>query len=122
MVRAGGRKLASNPIPVLAIVLLTLAFEGLLFGNQLAGASFPASSTVDFGGCSGSGLDYIGCVIGNTFSFIINVFKIIFGVVAFFFNLVSFNVPGAPWFVRLFLGGVMGGALLWSIAGLFRGD
>jgi hypothetical protein len=113
---------SSSPVAVLMVVLLTLGFEGLLFGSQVASASFPEMSKSADANCSdNNGLSFIGCLIGNAWAFVVNVFKVIFGAIAFFFNLVSVNIPGAPWFVRLFIGGAIGGALIWGIAALFRG-
>lgn len=111
-----------GPLGLLLVIALTLGFEGLLLGSSIVSESFPAASTVDFGSCSNAGgLDKIACVIENAWNFVVNVVKVIFGVVALIFNLVSFNVPGAPWFVRLPIGACFGFGLLWSIASLFRG-
>lgn len=124
----------SSPIPVLMIIVATLAFEGLLFGTDLAAASFPTieSPSFDIQDCQDgtipffSQLDDIACVIGSAFlfaaKFLQAIFLTLFGVVVFLFNLISFNVPGAPWYVRLVVGSAFGGAIMWAVAGLFRGN
>lgn len=113
---------AQSPAVVIIIVLLTLTFEGLYYGSDLATQSYPAPSNIQTGSCGGGGLDRIACVIGGVFEFIVNVVKIIFGTVAFVFNLITFNVPGAPLFVRIPIGGMITLAILWSVASLVRGS
>lgn len=110
-----------GPVGVLLVVVATLGFEGLLFGSQIADQSFPQLLPMAFSSCTGSGLGLIGCWIGSALAFVANVFLTIFGAAVFLFNLISFNVPGAPWFVRALVGTGIGGALIWSIASLFRG-
>lgn len=117
-----------NPIPFLAIILAVLAFEGLVFGQDLAASSFPTPSDVDFASCTadgvwnaGFGFGFIGCVFQQVLNVIVNFFKFLYGTAVFFFGLISFNVGGAPLFVRFFLGSIFGGTILWSLAGLFRG-
>lgn len=123
LARRMGDSGAASPAPIILVVALTLVFEGLLFGSSIANTSFPAASSVDFGSCGNvGGLDLIGCVISNAFNAVVNVFKVIIGAVVFFFNLVSFNVPGAPWFVRMVVGCAIGGSIIWAIAGMFRGN
>lgn len=106
---------------VLAVVFLTLAFEGLVFGGELASQSFP--QPIDSGtACSGTGLDLIANCVFAFFEGVLNVFRVIFGVVAFIWNLITFNVPGAPDYVRYPVGGIIVVGLVWSIAGLIRGN
>lgn len=124
-----------NPMPVLAIIVLTLAFEGLVYGAGIAQSSFPESTQVSFGGCSfepgggipflsdvGEAVGYIGCLLGNAFNLVVNVFKVILGTVIFLYNLISFNIPGAPGFVRLIMGSLLGGGILLTVVAIFRGN
>lgn len=101
--------MGNTALSVLAVILLTLTFEGLLFGEQIAERSFDGFSEPRSGGLLG-GLDAILAVVQG-----------VWGVVVFFANLITFNVPGAPWYVRLPVAGILGGGLVWSIAVLFRG-
>jgi len=112
-----------NPTPLVIIIVATLAFESLMFGNELAGSAFPPLAPVNFGACGGTGNAFtdIACVLYQTFLVIGNVVLVFFGIVMFLWNLVSFNVPGTPWFVRLVIGSSFGGSILLIIAGLFRG-
>lgn len=114
---------AVSPLPVLIIVVGVLVFQALLFGGELAEKSFPTikneeGTTEDCDSVFGD----FGCGVRNVLQSIWNFFRVIGGVIAFFFNLVTFNVPGAPWFVRLVVGSFIGSALVWSVAGLFRGN
>lgn len=115
------------PIAILVVISLTLGFEGLIFGQDFLASSFPPLLTVNPGSCGPvnnivDATFWIGCQIGQIVLFVGNVFLVIGGVVLFLFNLVSFNVPGAPLFVRFVVGTAIGGTLIWSIAALFRGD
>lgn len=101
--------MAKSPALVLAIVLSTMVFMTLLFGEEIAEKSFPTFEQPSSGGFFGA-LDAILAILQG-----------IWGVIVFFFNLLTFNIPGAPWYVRVVAGGLLGGGLLWSIAELFRG-
>lgn len=107
----------------LTVVMLTFAFQGLLFGNDLYEQSYPDFKPVDFGDCSGVGaLEAIGCVSYNTFLLVINSVLFIYGTVVLAFNLISFNVPGAPAFARFLIAGIVGGGLVIAITiAVFRG-
>lgn len=114
--------MAANPIGIIAIIITTLTFTGLLYGNELAANSFPALLDTDYGTCTSSGLDAIGCYIGKTVAFVLNIFIVIYGGAVFLFNLISFNIPGTPWYVRTIIGSVLGGGILWSVVSLLRGN
>lgn len=101
--------MGSTAMTVLSVVILTLTFEGLLFGEALAQQSFPTFTEPSSGGFFGV-LDALLAIV-----------QAVWGAVLFFFNLVTFNVPGAPWWIRLPVGGLLGGGLVWSVATLVRG-
>ena len=118
-----------NPLPVLSVIAMVLAFEGLLFGQDIVASSFPAFNDVDFQDCfstgfiaSGFGLGYISCVVVQVFNIIVNFFKFLYGTVVFFVKLLSFDIGGAPTWIRYVLGSITTGTILWSIAGLARGS
>lgn len=110
--------MAQSPIAVLIIVLATLTFEAILFGGPLVEGAAPKFSEEaaerDCGGFFGAAK----CAAESVF----NILGMIWGVIVFFFNLVTFNVPGAPLYVRVVLGGAISGALIWSLASLIRGN
>jgi hypothetical protein len=115
--------MGSPIVPSLAIVGLTLAFMGLLFGQSLAESSYPAFKSVDFGACSGNALDEIACWIGNVGAIVFNFFAFIYGTIVFFIALLTFNVPGAPTWIRFLVGTMIGGTVLWALATtLLRGS
>ena len=100
--------MAKSPLLILFIILTVLAFEGLLFGAEIAERTFPQFNQPQGGGFW-SNLDSIVALV-----------EAVWGAVLFFLNLISFNVPGAPFWIRLPIGGLLGGGLVWSIANLIK--
>lgn len=125
--------MSSSPVVVGMIAVLGMVFQGLLYGNELVERSFTIEQfeydTTDPPSCSHEGaLDQIACffgnvarTVGNAFRAVGNFFRVIIGVGALFLNFVTFNVPGAPWFIRVPVGFFFGGSMVWAIAGLVRG-
>jgi hypothetical protein len=110
--------MAQSPIAVLVIIVSTLVFVAMIEGDQLAESLFPnvAEATP---ACSGdSFFDGIFCF----FEFVVLVFQVVGAAIAFFFNLITFNIDGAPWFVRVLVGTLLGTGILWSCITLFRGN
>lgn len=116
--------MASSPLVVLAIVSLTLTFEAMIAGSEIAAASFPEFEALDDGTCDEgvqcedgffAGLKRIGNYIGNFF-------QIIWGVLVFFTKLMTFDVGGTPWPIRVPLSTLLIGSTVWSLATLFRGN
>lgn len=101
----------------MVVILATLSFEGLVFGGELAEQSFPKFEQPNEGDCSGF-LDGVACFFG----WIVEVAKLIFGTVVFLFNLVTFNVPGTPLFIKVVLSGGIIGSIVWCVATLIRGN
>lgn len=101
--------MSNTAMSVLAIIVLTLTFEGVLFAEEIAERSFPSFEEPTSGGFFGL-LDALLAVV-----------QTVWGVVVFFFNLITFNVPGAPGWVRVPVSAMLGGGLVWSIAVLVRG-
>lgn len=101
----------ASPVPHLLVMTVVLVLQGAIFGAQLAEESFPEFEQPDSGGgFFGGALDILGAIISA-----------IWGVVTFVFNLVTFNVPGAPWFIRVPVATYFGGTIVWTIASLVRG-
>ena len=94
----------ASPVPVLVALTVVLVFEGLLFGATLVESSFPEFEQPD-----------------GILDALIGIVQAIWGVVVFIFNLITFNIPGAPFWVRVPVGIAIGGSLMWSIATLIRG-
>lgn len=95
---------------ILAIIILVLTGEALIFGEEIAARSFPTFEQPQSSGILGA-LDALLAVIQG-----------VWGAIVFFFNLVTFNVPDAPFWVRIPAGAILGGGLVWSISQLFRGN
>jgi hypothetical protein len=124
-----------NPMAILVVVTLTLTFEGLLFGADVQSLPFPeitanpASCQAPSGGIYNvpvignivSGSDVLACWVGQTFLLLGQVVLMLLAVIAWFLSLATFNVPGAPLFVRFLMGTLIGGGMLWSVVSLFRG-
>lgn len=110
-------------ITALVVVGLTMTLVGLMFGVNIAESSYPDFRAVNFGACSGNALDLIGCWLANVGALVYNFFAFIIGTVAFMFNIMTFNIPGAPAWVRAMMTLLLGGPLLWLIGTkLFRGS
>lgn len=113
-----------GPVSILLIATLVLIFEGVIFGSQLAENSIITSvpsQVCNQGSGFGSEIGWIACNTANFFIFILNIFLVIGSVIAFFFNAVTFNVPGAPWYIRIFVSVIFVGGMGWAIASLVRG-
>lgn len=115
--------MGTSPVVGIVIVVLTLTFQGLLFGADIAEKSFPdlirpEHQTQD---CDGF-FDGFVCAFENVIAFIANIFIVLFGAIIFLFNMITFNVPGAPWFVRVPFGALMFGLIGWPAFTFFRGN
>lgn len=109
--------MAASPVSVLAVVMLTLTFNALLIGEELAEASFESFSLE-----GESNNPFIPDFLEDIGDALTAVVKAAWGAVTFFFGLITFNVDKAPWFVRVPVGSILGGGLFWSIATLIRGN
>jgi hypothetical protein len=112
--------MAMNPLPIIAIITATLVFQALIFGEEYAEQSFP--NYEEFTSACDDGDDGFFSGIYCIFQQVGYFFRVIVGVVLFLFNLISFNVPGAPWFIRVIVSGILGGGIFWATATLFRGN
>lgn len=102
---------------ILFVVISTLAFEGLLFGSEIAADTFGDIVSPEEQDCSGF-LDGVACV----FTFIFDVFETIFAGIVFLFRLITFDVPGAPWWVKVPVAGLLGGGIILVVIQVFRGN
>lgn len=98
-----------NPVALLAVILLTLTFEGLLFGEEIAERAFPSFEQPTSGGFFGA-LEAILAIV-----------QAVWGGVVFFFELITFDIPGVPWYIRVPVGGILSGGLIYSIILIIRG-
>ena len=127
--------MAYAPVAALSIMFLTWSFMGVLYGADFAAQSFTDFKQVDPGGCTftlgggipilsdvGEATGYIGCVLANIGNLIFNVFAFIVGAGKFVFQLLTFNIPGAPGYIRIPISGMFVGVSVWSIATLSRGN
>lgn len=113
-----------SPISLLLIATLVIGFEAIVYGSDLVQNSIVTG--VDYQTCTaGSGfgaeIGWIACNVANFFTFIINVFLVVFSVIRFFFNALTFNVPDAPFYIRVLVGTFFIGGIGWAIASLLRG-
>lgn len=101
--------MASSPVPVLAIIGIYLVFYALVQGADSVDSGLdddPGVSTSGFGG-----VDILGDII-----------EAIISVVVLIFNGLTFNVDGAPFWVRFPVAVIIIGSLAWSAATLIRGN
>lgn len=103
-------------IGLLCVILGTFAFEGMVYGDALTEESFGTFGETTSVDCESGGT--FGCVI----DFITQVFQGIIGGIAFLFNLLSFNIPDAPIWIRFVLVGVLDGGLVLLIVSILRGN
>jgi len=112
-----------SPLVLLVIAVATVGFESLVFGGDLVEKSVITS--VPNPTCDGQAFDNvfekIACYIRSFIVGLVNTFLMVASVVLFFFNALTFNVPGAPNVVRVLMGTVFIGGMGWAIASLFRG-
>lgn len=110
--------MAASPTIVLAICIPTLVFQAMFVGAVQGEPEFPAFSTSS-AVCNGSSfVDAISC----PFYWIVDLFRVIVAGAAYFFGLLTFNVPGAPWFIRVVVSSLIGGPTVWAIVTLVRGN
>lgn len=102
--------MAYNPIPILAVVAVSVAFQALLFGGELVPEEEPEVEEPDDGGFFAA-LDAILAIV-----------KSIFTVVAFIVQSIAFPFPDAWWPIRFVGGAIQTSGLVWAIATLVRGN
>jgi len=85
-------------------MVTVLVFQAVLFGAEYAEAAFPEFEQPE-----------------GVLDIIQQVLSAIWGVVEFVFSLVTFNVPGAPFWIRVPIATYFGGTIVWSVASLVRG-
>jgi hypothetical protein len=104
-----------NPIPLLVILGLYLAFYGLM-----------APDTNACGTTSGANCGLADAPAVNQpdgiIDIVLGVINAVWGVVTFLYNAISFNIPGAPAWARVPIAVGFIGTLTWAIAGLVRGN
>jgi len=116
--------MSASPIIIALVAVLTLGFEAMVFEDQLASRS--AFHKLDTPSCDGGSgffdaLERIACYVGAAFVFVLNIFVVIGNFIAFLGNAVSFNVDGAPWYIRLGFGTFFAGSLTFATVSLIRG-
>lgn len=105
------------PIALLFILAVTFTFQAAFLGEDFNEISFdienPRNQTEEGGFLESFTPDVL-----NTLAAIIGT---IWGFVKTFFNFLTFNVTGAPTWIRFIVGMTISGSLAWSIAALLRG-
>lgn len=109
-----------NPIPVLVIIATVLAFETAFLGAAVLEEIKPFQIHVDTT-VEDCGALEVGCAIGNFFRPSVAAIAAIVNGIIFIGALATFNVPGAPTWIRVTLTLVLNFSLIWSIITLLRG-
>lgn len=123
--------MSSAPIVILITATLSIVFTSALYGTELAERS-QVFQSLTISPCvndqSGNffsdithAVGWIGCNLLAFLETIANLFILLGNVIAFFFNALTFNIPGAPTYVRLVVSVIAIGGVGWAIASLFRG-
>lgn len=102
--------MAFSPIPHVIVMVGALVFQGVFYGEEIAEESFPEYEQPNTEGFWGA-VEALTAVV-NT----------VWGAVVFLFNLITFNIPGSPWWSRVVVSTYFGGTIFWSIATLIRGN
>ncbi len=128
--------MSTSPVKVLFGVTVVLCFQALLVGGEITevnifGDSFqqddPSVSYAECNGFLAGPLIYSGCLLGNLATFfleaneLISLFKAAINAFGIFLGLMTFNVPGAPFWVRMPVAMVVVGSSVWSLVTLMRG-
>lgn len=97
--------MAYNPLPIIALIAVSVAFQALLFGQELVAEEAPeVEEPTGF-------LDILGGIISS-----------IFTVVAFIAQSIAWPFPEAWWPIRFIGGTIQTAGLSWAIATLVRGN
>lgn len=114
-----------GPIALLLIALGTITFQAIIFEEEYAQESFFPTAEIPncdvYGDGIAEGIQRIGCQIGAFLTGVGNVFLVIYGVGVFLANAFTFNIPGAPWYIRVVFTTVFAGGIGIYLASLFRG-
>lgn len=111
-----------NPVPLLLVLLLTFAFETAFIGDQVQQTIQPFlwDVSTEKEVCD-DGLDGIPCSIENSFRPVLKAAATIFNAIIYIGGLATFNVPGAPSWVRATMGTGVTLTLVWCLVELLRG-
>lgn len=104
--------MAASPVPILMIIGLYVAMYAVIIGTAEADVNT-------------YGLDAqpsIAAPEGGLFDSITNVFETIGGVFSMLLGALTFNVPDAPFFIRIPVAIAIIGSLAWSLVTLVRGN
>lgn len=104
--------MAPSPVPVLIIIGVYVAFYAVMAGTAEAEVN-------TYGVDQDPGIE---APSGGVFSAIADVFSAISTVFDFLIGALTFNVDGAPFWVRIPVGAGIIGSLAWSVVTLIRGD
>lgn len=109
-----------GPLGLLLIVGGMLVFSASLQGTSYLLQSFPPLLQITFNQCVAaghsnipflgpviSGFSDLGCAVYSGILFAVNIVLILYGFVVLLWNATTFNVPGAPDFVRAVFGILM---------------
>lgn len=110
-----------NPVPVLLIILTTLAFETVFIGQDVNRQIAPYTFTVDTHKDDCTNPVDVACGLGNFARPLLSVLALIGNAILFVGGLVTFQVPGAPGWVQVVFGGGFSITLIWCLVELLRG-
>lgn len=109
-----------NPIPVLVVIFVVLAFEQALLGDEVAQSVEPFLLHVDTTREDCGALE-AGCAIMNFVRPVLGGIATVLNAIIFVGALATFQIPGAPWWVTAGLAVPLDVSLIWSLVALLRG-
>lgn len=109
-----------NPMPVLVIVFLTLAFETMLLGSDVGQSVAPYQIHIDTTREDCAPLA-VGCGLMNFARPILAGIAFVVNGLIFIGGLATFQIPGAPLWLRTTFGSLITFSLVWVVITTLRG-
>lgn len=107
--------MALNPIPVLIVLVVTNVFGGLIAGENVVVKRFDEISDPTENGDCGffciEAVEVLAAIIQAVWATFLTIF-----------DFLTFNITGAPAWLRAMIGFPVSGALVWSVVGTVTGS
>lgn len=105
------------PIALLFVLAVGFVFQAAMVGDEINEISFEIDSPTNQSDEGG----FLESFTPDAINMLTAIVGTIWGFVKTFFNFLTFNVPGAPGWIRFIVAMTINGSLAWSIVALIRG-